>query len=377
MHYRFKEIVIDETAAESPLAERVLAALPGVPVFRGDTVEIRRHFDGIDHSRGKRIIHITTDRGHLVKPCPATNPPYLCCRYTVINSANQCPMDCSYCVLQAYLERPLITLFANTGDIMQEIAALQRAQPRRFFRFGTGELADSLALDRITGQSREFISFFNSRRNCLLELKTKTDHVDALLTANPANSVIAWSMNAKEVVRREELRAAPVNGRLDAAERCQERGFLLAFHFDPIVQTEQAGEGYREMVDALFRRIDPGRIAWISLGALRYPPSLREVMLRRFPESSILYDEMIRGRDGKMRYLRPKRIGLFRTVYDRIREYSRDLFIYFCMEPPWVWDAVTGFHPSSNADLDFRFAESLHRRFPEIDMDRPLPEYYQ
>ena len=118
-------------------------------------------------------------------------------------------------------------------------------------------------------------------------------------------------------------------------------------------------------------------MTWISLGTLRFPPALKDVIAKRFPGSRILYDEMIRGLDGKMRCVRPLRVELYQAVTGWIREQAPDVFLYFCMESPPVWDAVFEEHPESNADLDFRFARHIHDRFAdEIDMDRPEHSNY-
>jgi hypothetical protein len=46
------------------------------------------------------------------------------------------------------------------------------------------------------------------------------------------------------------------------------------------------------------------------------------------------------------------------------------------MEHPAVWDAVAGGSPASNAELDFRFAESLHRKFPGLAFSKPARDAY-
>ncbi|HDQ44863.1 MAG TPA: hypothetical protein ENN17_05100 [bacterium] len=371
-----QKIVIDPAVEETPLVRRILAEKGNLPVesrawTSTDWADIPLHL-------GKRILYVTGRPGGLVKPCPATNPPYLCCRYITIHAMTQCPFDCTYCVLQGYLERPVITLFADPKPIFKEIDALRRAKPGRFFRFGTGELADSLALDDMTGLSEDYLRFFRNRRNALIELKTKSVRIENLPDPAPRNAVISWSVNPQSVIAREELRAPSLADRLDAAKRCRDAGYLIGFHFDPVLLMEDGEARYREVVRQIFSRIDPGRIAWISLGSLRFPAEYRKIMQKRFPHARILDGEMIRGLDGKMRYLRPLRVEMYRKIYGWIRDAAPDVFVYFCMESPAVWNAVTGGHPESNAELDFRFARSLWERFGrEIRMDEPRRDAYR
>jgi hypothetical protein len=53
------------------------------------------------------------------------------------------------------------------------------------------------------------------------------------------------------------------------------------------------------LIDELYENIDPARIAWISLGSLRFPPAMKEKIIERYPHSKIPYGEFIRGQDQK------------------------------------------------------------------------------
>jgi spore photoproduct lyase len=274
-------------------------------------------------------------------------------------------------VLQEYLDKPVMTLEARFSRILREIDALLEQQPQRFFRFGTGELSDSLALDPMTGLSEDYARFFSHKRNAVIEFKTKTDNIDKLKDAETANIVISWSINPQSLIEQEEFFTADIGSRLRAARECQSRGFLLGFHFDPILWTHDWEIQYKGLVDKLFSYVSGSRVAWISLGSLRFPPALKETALSRFPKSRIYFEEMIRRADGKIRYPKPMRIEMYRKIYQMLKERSPGLFIYFCMEPPDVWDRVMGRHPASNTELDFWFAVSLYKRFPDLDMDEP------
>jgi spore photoproduct lyase len=285
-------------------------------------------------------------------------------------------MDCSYCILQGYLESPVVTLFANVDSAFQNIDRFLSEQPDRLFRFGTGELGDSLALDELTGLSECTIGFFSGKRNAILELKTKTNRIIRLIALKPKNTVVSWSLNPQSVIDREEFRSAPLLARLEAARKCQDAGYLLGFHFDPVLFYRGWEEEYKDVVRRIFQHVEGSRIAWISLGTLRFSPALKEIIQKRFPKSRIICEEMIRGLDGKMRYPRPRRIEMFNVLYDLFKANQPELFVYFCMEHPAVWDAVTGSHPESNSELDFWFARSLFERFPELKIPAPKSEAY-
>jgi spore photoproduct lyase len=376
-NFAIDELWIDERSVPDRITQRIRSRLPHVPARFLPESEITRFVSGLDLNRGKRILLLERHPGDPVKPCPATRHPCLCCRYTIINQAFLCPMDCSYCILQTYLNRPVLTVFTNVEDVFAAVDRKLAEEPDRLFRLGTGELSDSLALDNLTGLSGDYAAFFRGKSNAILEWKTKTDFVDNLLLEDPFHTVVSWSLNPPSVVEEEEWGSAPIRRRLEAARRCQDHGYLAGFHFDPLVIFDGWEKEYVRLVDDLVRTIDPSRIAWISLGTLRYPPALKAVVRRRFPKSRIVSGEMVRGLDGKMRYPRPVRENIYRIVLERIREKMPDVFVYFCMESPDVWEHVIGWCPKSNADLDYGFALHLWKQFPALHLDQPHRQWYQ
>jgi spore photoproduct lyase len=133
--------------------------------------------------------------------------------------------------LQEYLaNNPTMKAFTNVADAMAEIDVVLRAHPQRSFRIGTGELADSLALDPLTALSRQLVPFFADRPNALLELKTKTDCVEELLNMDPKGRVVvSWSVNAPQIIAAEEHGTATLEERLGAAQLVQNAGYKVGF----------------------------------------------------------------------------------------------------------------------------------------------------
>jgi hypothetical protein len=227
----------------------------------------------------------------------------------------------------------------------------QRAEP--VFRLGTGEFADSLALDPLTGYARRLVEFIRDFPNARLELKSKAVYIEEILDADHRGGTIcAWSLNTPEAIAREEFRTASLDERLAAAARCQEAGYPLAFHFDPIFYYDGWEMGYREVIERLFAVARPANIRWISLGCFRYLPGLEEAIRQRYPRSRFIYADFILGGDRKMRYPQPLRIHIYRKMVEWIRKAGGDdVLIYFCMENAQVWRSVMGHAPRDNAEL--------------------------
>ncbi len=349
-------LFIDHTCRDYPLAKKIEEKLSDTPTelvfdLEGFLLDFQRSPDS--PGRGKRSLLLTKQKGDFVKPCPCT-PHYLGCNYYVINLDLNCPMDCSYCILQLYLSNPLLTVHVNTEDLWPQLEAFLHRQNGRALRIGTGELGDSLVLDPLTGRSRELISFFRRYPNAQLELKTKSTHIQNLLDMDPPeNVVIAWSVNASEIARTDEIGAPFVQERLEAAGAVVQKGYRVAFHFDPLIRYPGWEQGYADCISALLKRIPASRIAWISLGALRFPPALQEIIRVRHPKSRILYEEFIRGMDGKVRYFKPLRLEMFRFVAELIKSTGSGIIpVYLCMESGEVWRKSLKKEPEGKEEIE-------------------------
>jgi spore photoproduct lyase len=301
---------------------------------------------------GKRQLFLCGNRGVFFKPCPGTRE-YQCCDYQVLNTGMNCPIDCVYCILQAYLNAPWLTHYVNIDKMFTELDDALLNNPGTFFRIGTGEFTDSLAIDRFTCLSKHLVPYFSSRKNAVLELKTKSAVIGNLrgLDHN-GRTVVAWSLNSPAIMKSEELRSATLSERLDAAGECADMGYKLAFHFDPIIHHPGWREGYSETIRLLYSSVPADAIVWISLGALRYIPSLKDIGTNRFPHSNIYFQEFIEGLDNKSRYFRPERVKLYRHIYEELAEKaSSRTCIYFCMESDEIWKEVMGFTPEERGGI--------------------------
>lgn len=303
-------------------------------------------------STGKHHLFLCRHRGAFFKPCPGTRE-YRCCDYQVLNIGMNCPMDCVYCILQAYLNNPWLSFFVNVEDLFADLDRALAAEPDRFFRIGTGEFTDSLALDSLTHLSPRLVQCMARQRNAVLELKTKSVSVANLQGLDHGGrTVVAWSLNSPAIMSREEIRTATLEERLQAAAHCAEWGYRLAFHFDPIIFHEGWQEGYAYTIQRLFAMVPAEAIAWISMGALRYLPPLKQIAGERFPASRFFYQEFIDGLDGKRRYIRPQRVTMYRHLLDNLRRYAHPrTCIYFCMENDTIWREVFGYTPEEQGGL--------------------------
>jgi len=347
--FRIKRLYMEAAAQDDPVARRVrqrLAHLPTEIIPNREVLRPAGPLTPADISRGKETLVLARQKGPFWRACPGTKE-YLCCGYQTLQVMTNCPLDCSYCILQSYFNFPAITIFTNWQDLWQEMARQAAASPRQVLRLGTGEFGDSLALDEIVGLNRELITRLAAWPNIVLEIKTKWHRVEPLLDLGPNPRVIfAWSLNPPRLSRQEEHGAAPLAARLAAAQQSAEAGFRLAFHFDPLIYFPGWEAAYQQVVAQLFAAVPSAAIAWISLGTFRYLPPLKNIIRQRFPASRIAEEEFITALDGKQRYFKTLRAEMLGRLREWIQTQAPEVFVYLCMESPWMWQQVFGSVPA-------------------------------
>lgn len=358
--HRIKALFIEKDCLDFPLTKLIIARSGITPEIITTRENLDKDLGPYPQSlrAGKQRLLLCRNRGNFFKPCPGTKT-YRCCDYQVLNIGMGCPMECVYCILQAYLNTPTLSFFVNSDDLLAELD-LALLRTKQFWRIGTGEFTDSLALDSITGLSRLLVPYMADKKRGVLELKTKSVNISNLADLDHnGRTIIAWSLNAPTIMAQEEIYTAPLQTRLQAAKQCAQWGYKLAFHFDPIIYHDGWQEGYAQTIKTLFATVPPEKIAWISLGALRFLPQLKAIAASRFPGSTFFHEEFIIGLDNKYRYFRSLRVEMYHYILDLLRQQAAPhTCLYFCMESDEIWQEC-GFAPGQSTtlanDLDLAF----------------------
>ncbi len=345
------QLFIDNSCQRDDEIEHIISRLKIEPVWVNNSQPV---YDHVNKSydpvlKAKQTLFITQNTGAVIKECPGTSF-YTCCDYTILHTGTFCNMDCSYCILQAYFHPPLLQYFTGLETISQNLD--QIFTKKKIFRIGTGEYTDSLIWEKISLQPKFLVEKFAEQNHTVLELKTKSVNIESLLDLDHnGKTIIAWSLNTPDIIDSEEKGTASLISRLKAAKKVKTKGYKLAFHFDPMVIYPGCQDGYNKVIHQIFEYISPADIVWISMGSFRFMPKLKQIIEKRFKDSTICYGEFIHGLDNKMRYFKPVRIKLYKAIIKIIKEYSPDILVYFCMEDEEVWEKSIGFFPKKKGQL--------------------------
>ena len=124
MLYKPEKVYIDADVSIEGFAERILRNLDDVEqiVIKEKITEVET--SPLSLTEGKRILHLKNFHGSSFKLCPGYSDDVLCCNYFVIDLIENCPLECTYCILQAFLNKPVITFHVNVEEIIEKINQL-------------------------------------------------------------------------------------------------------------------------------------------------------------------------------------------------------------------------------------------------------------
>lgn len=355
-------VFINNQSKTSKVARRIQTLFPEEKIFYVDHEPFsERAKTGLlspeEFNRSKRNLYITEFKGQFFKRCPGTHQKMACCNYFVLNLGLQCNMNCSYCYLQSFINSPIMTIYSNIDQALEELDQITSEFKGLTFRVGTGEVIDSLSLDPLTLYSHDLIKFFKTRPHLTLEFKTKSNYVDQFLDQEHGrNVIVSWSVNPQFVIQKEEHLTASLNERLRAAKKCIDKGFKVSFHVDPIIWHPDWKSSYASLVEDITTSFTPEDIPYISLGALRFQKEQSWIMKERFELNSLINQaEVFEGPDKKLRYDQNLRNEMFEFIIQRFKTHNKKWNIFLCMETPETWLSTFESMPKKVSGLEELF----------------------
>ena len=281
--------------------------------------------------------------------CPVASPRTMCCNLQTLDAVDNCGYGCSYCSIQSFFDGKQISFDKGFADKLKKL----EFDPEKTYHIGTGQSSDSLMWGNSHGVLDAVIDLARTHPNVILELKTKSANVNHLLRTDvPKNIICTWSLNTPALIQNEEHGTASLAKRLDAARKVADAGYLVGFHFHPIVHYDQWQQDYAHVVEQLSALFEPEEVALVSMGTLTYIKSvMREIRKRAIP-TQILKMPMVDS-NGKQSYPDEIKLTLFSHVYNSFPEnWKSDVFYYLCMENPRLWKPVFGYEYASNDEFE-------------------------
>ena len=288
-------IYIEQAVADHPRTAALLARYP-----RAVKIDCERYGEIFNRKAQnfrlqKRRPALILAEKHSGRVLPAPAQYALGAKYNYYFSHMlNCPYDCRYCFLQGMFRSAHYVLFVNYEDFINDMQAVVDGSPAKTAHFFSGYDCDSLALDPVTGFSRAFLPFFEKNKKALLELRTKSAQIRALIKRRPlANVVIAFSFTPAMIAGALEHRAPGVGKRLRAMLELQQAGWQIGLRFDPLIYTADFRRQYAGLFKRLFERLDPALTHSVSLGGFRLPRDYFRRIERLYPDEKLFSSPLV------------------------------------------------------------------------------------
>jgi len=332
------------TETRARLAEKICKAHPEAEVVEDfDTPHNRINLEEFDplllSDVGKRTLVLAEHKSAVRYSTEEGNS---CPNFWHFSPYGFCPYGCSYCYLagtQGVRFSPTVKIFLNLPEILAEVdrAARRLAEPTAFY---LGKLQDALALDPITGYSRQIIPFFAAHPTARLTMLTKSTNVDNLLDLDhQGNAILSWTVNPPEVIKAFETNTPALDKRIEAMQSVAEAGYPIRAVVMPIIPISGWRQIYQEFLTGLLCRIPLQRI---TLGSIcSYPQAMRltERKLGRDNPISVQLDQS-RMADGRARFPPALREEVYRHLLQTIRRQDAAAEIGLCLEEPSMFDSL-------------------------------------
>ena len=334
----------NSTTTRRCLAEKICGAYPEAEVIENfgtphNCINLEQSDPLLLSEAGKRTLVLAEHKSAVRHSTEEGNS---CPNFWHFSLYGFCPYGCGYCYLagpQGVRFSPTVKIFLNLPEILAEVdrAARQLAEPTAFY---LGKLQDALALDPMTGYSRQIIPFFADHPTARLTMLTKSTDVDNLLDLDhQGHAILSWTVNPPEVIKAFETNTPTLEKRIEAMQAVAEAGYPVRAVVMPIIPISGWKHIYQAFLTDLLSRVPLQRI---TLGSIcSYPQAMRltERKLGRDNPISVQLDQS-RMSDGRARFPQALRQDVYRHLLQTIRRQDADVEIGLCLEEPSVFDSL-------------------------------------
>jgi len=328
------------------LARRICEAYPEAQVTSSpDTPHNREPVPGDtalqQHYAGKKMLVLGEHNSAVRQSRESGNT---CPNYWHVSPYGFCPYDCKYCYLagtQGVRFSPTVRVYLNLPEMLSRIDRIATALARET-AFYVGKLQDGLALDPLTGYSRQMVPFFAAHPFASLIILTKSADVANLLgLQHGGRTILSWSLNPQAVCDPLESGTPGPDERIAAMEGCAAAGYPIRAVIMPIIPIPAWQDAYGRFLRDLLTRVPLERI---TLGGICSYDWARRLMEARLglgnAVSRSLADPAERSEDGRYRYPASLRTRLYRYLVDVIRRCRPALPIGLCLEERTTFEAL-------------------------------------
>jgi len=272
-------------------------------------------------------------------PFPIEETDVVCPHFMLLAWANGCPYNCAWCYLKGtfrfYGQKPngrVPMKFKDRSRMSKVLTSFVKSKTPEIIN--TGELSDSL-MDESSERGLPFsawiMQFFEGTCHKVLFL-TKSTNINEFLKHDwQKNAILSWSINADPVAKRWELYAPTPEQRLEAAKKVADAGYEVRLRIDPMVPILEWQKHYKDLVDMIFKVLEPSRV---TMGCLR---GLTTTIIYAKDKSWITFLKEKSNWGKKPPF--EERLAMYTAVIDKLKDAGlRDYAV--CKDTLQMWKAL-------------------------------------
>jgi len=254
----------------------------------------------------------------------------------VVRLSNYCPLECKYCFANELVKDKTTKIYTNYYKLKQELKNIRKKSDKTLY-FNAGENADSLLFDNVFPITQHIIPIFNKYENTYLELRTKTDNIQNLLSIkNNRNIIVAFSISPEEIIKKYEQNTVSLERRIKALIKCQEAGYLTGLRFEPVINIKNLDKIYTKLIEQIRYVIDIKKLHSITLSTIRFTKLQYKKLIDK--NCKIAFDEFVLCQDNKYRYFRFIRVKIYKTIISILKDNFKNICILLSTEPEYIWN---------------------------------------
>jgi spore photoproduct lyase len=325
------------------LTEKILSLYPKIlPEDCSDTAHVKVRINGMtpfeQHVAGKQTLVVGEHRSAVRLSSEEGNT---CPNYWHFSLYGFCPYGCTYCYLAGtpgVKFSPSVKIFTNIDEILNEIDKNARkiGRPTVFYH---GKLQDGLALDPLTGYSRQLIPFFAEHPFARQVLLTKSANVENLLDLNHnGHTILSWTLHPPEISEQFEPNTPAITERLRAMKQCADAGYPVRAVLMPLIPVAGWIELYEVFLVQLLKEVPVHRL---TIGAICSYQAAHQLMNRKLGSNVIAGNmRQAKSEDGRMRYPEELREKGYRHLIQTAKRIRPDLEIGLCLETHRMFETL-------------------------------------
>lgn len=264
----FSHLYVEKKVLDHPLTQRILEKFDvshRITIDHYKEVFNRSNQSFAAQSHSKKLI-LAHKEGKFLHEGSQYSDGFGFEQFYYASSVMGCLYDCDYCYLQGLYPSANTVLFVNLEDAFAQLEGLL-VKPTLV---ATSYDTDTLAVEALTHQTREWLEFATQQPNLHLEIRTKSANFKSLKEISPNSKVtLAWTLSPQSIIERYEHATPSLDQRLKAAKAAMDAGWNVRICIDPVIYTDQFDPLYPDLIDTIFATLNPENICELTLGSFR------------------------------------------------------------------------------------------------------------